>query len=118
MKRQMPTCGVCVTEANHELCRTDDEAPFCHNSKIRFYDSGGMGVSSARGVGGSRDFGLNSETKMIRKSGALSVSRVYQADGTACAKALGQEGAWGPALTGSCQRERFWNKAVLMGSLQ
>lgn len=31
MKRQMPTCGVCVTEANHELCRTDDEAPFCHN---------------------------------------------------------------------------------------
>lgn len=54
------------------------------------------GVSSTLGVGGSRDFGLNSETKMIGKSGALLVSRIYQAEGTACAKALGQEGAgWG-----------------------
>lgn len=39
----------------------------------------------------------------------LSGIRIHQAEGTAYAEALGQEGAWAPALTGSGQRERFWN---------
>lgn len=40
----------------------------------------GHKVTLPRGEGGGRDFSLNSETRTIGKSGALSASRIYRAE--------------------------------------
>lgn len=83
LKRQTPTCGVCVTEANQELCRAMNPIPSLTTARSGSVTERGASLLYPRG--GSRDFGLNSETRTIRKSRALSVSRIYWAEGTACA---------------------------------